>query len=250
MAPAREFQDHFSGHAVDYARFRPCYPAALFAWLAQVAPGHDLAWDCATGNGQAAVALAAHFAQVVATDASAQQIAQAEVHPRVRYAVAPADASDLTDGSADLVTVAQALHWFDLERFYTEVGRVLRPGGVLAVWSYGLFECLPAVDAQVCHLYGEIVGSYWPMERQLVEDGYRSLPFPFEELSAPGFSMTAEWSLAQVRGYLNTWSAVQRYRRDRGEDPLAAIDVPLRAAWGDAPVRVIRWPLHLRVGRA
>jgi len=250
MTTSHSFQDHFSGHAADYARFRPHYPPALFEWLAQIAPTRELAWDCATGSGQAAVALSERFAEVVATDASAEQVAQAEAHPGVRYAVAPAEASGLADASVDLVTVAQALHWFDLERFYAEVRRVLRSGGVLAVWSYGLFECFPAVDAVVRRLYSEIVGPCWPMERRLVEDGYRSLPYPFPELAAPAFAMDARWTLAQAVGYLNTWSAVRRYRKDVGQDPLSLIASELSAAWGDPAVeRSIRWPLHLRIGR-
>ncbi len=251
MTTHQPFQDHFSGHAADYARFRPHYPLALFEWLAQVAPARELAWDCATGNGQAAVALAAYFAEVHATDASAEQVAQAQPHPGVRYVVAPAEASGLADTTVDLVTVAQALHWFDLDRFYGEVRRVLKPAGVLAVWSYGLFECAPAVDAAVRRLYADIVGPYWPMERRLVEQGYQSLPFPFAELQVPAFAMEAQWTLAETAGYLNTWSAVQRYRNDRSEDPLQRVAADLASAWGDAErARTIRWPLHLRVGRA
>ena len=251
MKTPQSFQDHFSGHAADYARFRPHYPPELFAWLAELAPASELAWDCATGNGQAAVALSAHFAEVVATDASAEQVAQAEAHAGVRYAVAPAEESGLPEGSVDLVTVAQALHWFDLGRFYAEVRRVLRPSGILAVWSYGLFECSPAVDVLVRRLYADIVGPYWPMERRLVEEGYRSLPYPFPELAPPAFAMEARWTLAQTAGYLNTWSAVQRYRKDRAEDPLDLIAAELTAAWGDpAAAQRLRWPLQLRVGRA
>ncbi len=249
------FADHFSGHAGDYARYRPTYPPALFAYLADLCAGHDLAWDCATGSGQAALGLAAHFARVVATDASAAQIDQATPHPRVVYRVALAHESPLDDASADLVTVAQALHWFDPDSFYAEVRRVLKPEGVFAAWTYGLFHLAPddpvasAVDPLVEAFYRERVGPYWPPERRHVETGYRSLPFPFDEIDAPGFAMEARWTLGDVLGYLRTWSATQRYVQDRGRDPVAEAEPDFAAAWGDPSVRrTVQWPLRLRCG--
>jgi SAM-dependent methyltransferase len=244
------FKDHFSGHADDYTRYRPNYPAELFAWLAQRAPAHALAWDCATGNGQAALGLAAQFDAVIATDASPAQIATAHTHPRVRYAVAPAEDSGIAARSVDLIGVGQSLHWFDFPAFYAEAARVLRPGGVLAAWGYGLMQVSPAVDAAVWRLYEPIVGAYWPPERRYVEEQYRTLPFPLHEIAAPAFVMKADWTLAQLIGYLGTWSAVQRYRKDRGADPLALIADGLASAWGDAEARQrVRWPLFMRVGR-
>ncbi|WP_127475388.1 class I SAM-dependent methyltransferase [Sulfurivermis fontis] len=244
------FKDHFSGHAADYTRYRPGYPYALFAWLAQQAPGHERVWDCATGNGQAALGLAAHFDAVIATDASANQIAAATAHPRVRYAVAPAEASGIAAHSVDLITVGQALHWFDFPAFYAEAARVLKPGGVLAAWSYGLMQISPAVDAAVWRLYEPITGAYWPPERRYVEEQYHTLPFPLDEIAAPSFAMEAQWTLEQLLGYLGTWSAVQRYRKERGNDPLQLIADELAAAWGGADtVRRVVWPLSMRVGR-
>ena len=175
-----ETSNPFGAVAAHYAAFRPTYPAALFAWLAAESPGRTLAWDCATGSGQAALALAEHFEQVVATDVSAEQLAHAGRHPRVRYARAPAEASPLDDASADLVTVAQALQWFDLDAFFAEVDRVLRPGGLLAAWTYLLFETSPEVDAIILRYYRETLGPYWAWERRLVEEGYASVAFPFE----------------------------------------------------------------------
>jgi ubiquinone/menaquinone biosynthesis C-methylase UbiE len=243
------FKDHFSGHAGDYRRFRPDYPPELFVWLAQQAPAPQQAWDCATGSGQAACALAQHFAHVIATDASAQQIENAHACDKVSYAVASAEASGLEPDSIDLVTVAQALHWFDLPRFYAEATRVLRPGGLVAAWTYNLFRLDPEVDALVDRLYAETLGGYWPFERRLVEQGYRDLPFPFVPLASPVFHMTTQWSLEHLLGYLGTWSAVRRYREMRRADPVAAIASQLAAAWGDEPQREVRWPLALRVGR-
>lgn len=245
------FKDHFSGHADDYTRYRPSYPHAVFAWLAAQVPQHERAWDCATGNGQAAVGLAEFFADVVATDASDSQIAAAKPHARVRYAVAPAERSDLAARSLDLITVGQALHWFDFTAFYAEAARVLKPGGVLAAWSYGLMQITPAVDAAVWRLYEPIVGPYWPPERRYVEERYRSLPFPFREIAVPAFAMEALWTLEQLTGYLGTWSAVRRYRKEQGGDPLALIADELSAAWGDAETaRKVVWPMFMRVGRA
>ena len=244
------FKDYFSGHADEYTRYRPTYPTELFTWLGQRAPAHALAWDCATGSGQAALGLAAQFDAVTATDASPQQIATAHAHPRVRYAVAPAEDSGIAAGSVDLIAVGQALHWFDFSAFYAEAARVLRPGGVLAAWGYGLMQVCPAVDAAVWRLYGPIVGAYWPPERRYVEAQYRTLPFPLNAFAAPEFVMKADWTLAQLIGYLGTWSAVQRYRQELGADPLLLIADELASAWGDADARrCVRWPLFLRVGR-
>lgn len=244
------FPDHFSGQAGDYARFRPGYPAHLFAWLAGAAPGRERAWDCGTGSGQAARGLAEHFREVVATEPSAAQLAHAAPHPRVRYVRAVAESAPLRAASVDLVAVAQALHWFDLDRFYGEVRRVARPGALLAVWTYGLARVSPAVDGAVRHFYEAVVGPYWPPERRHVESGYRTLPFPFDELAPPPLESVHEWTLADLLGFLRSWSAVGRYRTARGEDPVAAATPALTAAWGDPSVpRPVRWPLALRTAR-
>jgi SAM-dependent methyltransferase len=246
----RAFKDHFSTGAREYARYRPTYPPALFEWLAGLCPARDLAWDCATGSGQAALGLAEHFERVIATDASDAQVEHAAPHPRVVYRVAPADASGLADRSVTLVTVAQALHWLDRPRFYAEVRRVTRPGGVLAVWTYNMLAIAPAIDALVGRFYRDTVGPWWAKDRALVEDGYRSIDFPFDELIAPTFSMRAEWTLADLEGYLRSWSAVQRYQAERGEDPVASLHAELAALWGEATERrTVRWPLACRAAR-
>lgn len=247
-----DFRDHFSGVAAGYARFRPGYPPALFAWLAERAPARDAAWDCATGSGQAAVGLAEHFARVVATDASGEQVAHARPHPRVEYRVAPAERSGLDPASVDLVTVAQALHWLDLPAFYREVRRVLRPGGLLAVWSYGNLS-LPdeRLDRILQAFYHDTLGPCWPPERRLVEEGYASLEFPFAEAAPPPFAMEADLTLADLGGYLRTWSAVKRYAEAHGTDPVEAVEAELRPTWGDpGRPRRVRWPLAIRAGYA
>lgn len=245
------FKDHFSRQAADYAKFRPQYPRALFAWIAAQAANHELAVDCATGSGQAAVGLTEFFRQVIALDASTKQIQSAQPHPRVEYRVATAEATGLPDNSCDAVTVAQALHWFELELFYAEMNRVLKPGGVLAVWAYNYLRLSPEVDAVLRRYHDEIVGPFWPPERKLVGHGYRDLPFPFEEISAPDFWIETTWTVAHLLGYLRTWSATQRYEAEKGSDPLALIENDLIARWGDPKAeRLGVWPLVVRLGRA
>jgi ubiquinone/menaquinone biosynthesis C-methylase UbiE len=242
------WKDHFSHASDDYRRWRPRYPAELFSWLAAQCAATDLAWDCATGNGQAAVELATCFGRVVGTDASTAQIAEAEPAAGVEYLVAPAEQSPLTDASADLVTVAQALHWFDVARFHAEVRRVLKPGGVIAEWGYGLALISPPIDVVVLEFYDVTVGPFWPPERALIESAYSTVPFPFERIAAPEFAMTACWSLDRFVSYIGTWSAVAGYRRAHGSDPVPALRDALAPHWGDGE-REIRWPLPLRVGR-
>jgi len=244
------FKDHFSAQANEYARYRPTYPAALFEWLAEIVPGRETAWDCATGNGQAAVALSAYFDDVVATDASKQQIANAHSRERVAYRVARSEESTLAANSCDLITVAQALHWFDHERFFAQCRRVAKPGAILACWCYNLLTISEKIDAIVNRLYFAVVGPYWPPERKLLEEHYQSISFPFEEVEAPSFQMTATWRLTELLGYLNTWSATQRFLHKNGTHPLEQIAPELRDAWGDEGMkRRVQWPLYLRAGR-
>jgi pimeloyl-ACP methyl ester carboxylesterase len=243
-------KDYFSGHADCYQASRPNYPPALFEYLASLCPRRELAWDCATGNGQAAVPLAGYFSTVLATDVSRKQVDQGRTFARVRYVVAAADRAPITTGSVDLVTVAQALHWFDLPKFYNEVARVARSGSIVAVWCYEMHSISPEIDRIVQKLYSDIVGPDWPPERRLVEEGYRTLPFPFEELAAPAFEMKQVWDLNRVLGYFASWSATQRYRARTGTDPLELIRPELAAAWGDPSLsRDVIWPLNLRIGR-
>ena len=244
------FQDHFSGHAASYAKFRPRYPENLFAELAKLCECRELAWDCGTGNGQAAVGLAEHFQKVTATDASPQQIGQAELHPRVAYHVGHEGASGLPDASVDLVTVAQALHWFDRPKFFNEVRRVLKPRGVIAVWCYGLHRLGDPWDAVLHRFYAETVGPFWPPERILVDEAYRSIDFPFPELPQPECVMQQDLSLDGLLQYLGTWSATKGFERKHGFSPLPIIERELLPFWKDRqqPRRVI-WPLHFRVGR-
>jgi SAM-dependent methyltransferase len=247
---AFNFEDHFSKQSEIYAQYRPQYPDEIYAYLASISSGLSLAWDCGTGNGQAAIGLAKHFDKVYATDASAEQISRAYPHEKVEYAVEPAEHVSLPSSSTDLVTVAVAIHWFNFDEFYREVKRVLKPNGILAAWTYNLTEITPEIDQLIQQLSNEILGDFWPQRIRLIEEGYQTLPFPFEEIDPPTFVMDVNWDLNQFAGYLNSWSATQRYRAEKGHHPLERIWPKLTTAWGDEnEPRLIRWPLHFRIGR-
>jgi SAM-dependent methyltransferase len=242
------FKDHFSKQAADYAKFRPRYPREMFEYLGSLAPSRKLAWDSGTGNGQAAVGLARVFDRVIATDASEKQISNARLHGRVEYRVVPAETSGIKAGTVNLIMVAQALHWFDLDRFYDEVRRVLKKNSVLAASAYNLLHIEPAIDEVVNRYYYDVVGPFWPPERKLVEN-FAELPFPFHELDPPEFEMTALWNLEHLMGYLRSWSSTQRFIAQTDGDPLEQISDELRTGWGDPQqTRKVRWPLTLRIG--
>jgi SAM-dependent methyltransferase len=252
LSDVASFKDHFSAQSEAYSRYRPGYPPALIEFVASCAPSRAVAVDCATGNGQAAVALADHFDAVVAVDASRAQIEKATRHPRVQYVCTPAERLPVATGSVALVAAAQAAHWFDFERFYAECRRVLVPDGVFAAWTYEKFRIDPEVDALVDTFYTQVVGPFWPPERRYVEEGYRTLPFPWREQPIPAFTLETRWDLDQVMGYLATWSAVQRYKEAHDHrDPLPALRSQLERVWPvDRDARLVAWPIHLRLGRA
>lgn len=246
-----KFEDHFSKQAATYAQYRPHYPTELYAYLAGQTPDHERAWDCATGSGQAARGLVDFYDQVIATDASAEQINRAEPHERIIYRVEPAENTGMASGSVDLVTVAVAVHWFDFDQFYQEVRRVLKPNGVIAVWTYALPQIKPDLDALIAHLDGEILAEYWPERLHYLHEHYETLPFPFERLPVPSFAIEADWNMGQLLGFLNSWSAVRRFEEKCGVHPLESVWEDFLAAWGDEiQMHHIRWPLYLLVGHA
>jgi SAM-dependent methyltransferase len=241
----------FTTVAREYASFRPGYPPELFAWLAGAVPALDAVWDCGCGSGQASVALAAHFRTVHATDVAAEQIAAAKPHPRVRYSVAPAERCGLPDASVDLVTVAQSLHWFDVDAFYAEARRVGRPGALLAVWNYPRPRFVDEqLDRVFFDFYDRVVGPYWPAGRRHIEANYTTLAYPFRELDHPAFGLELDWTFEQVIGYVSSWSATAQYRKAKGADPVPMLRESLGAVWpGAGATARVRIPLGLRVAR-
>lgn len=247
MPPA--YPDHFSATAAAYARFRPHYPDALFDWLGTISPARDRAWDCATGSGQAAAPLARRFRVVIASDASRAQLATADASA-LRRVAALAEVAPIRTSSLDLVTVAQALHWLALPRFFAEVARCLAPGGVVAVWTYSLCRIEPQIDAILQEFYDHTLAGCWPPERGMVESGYATLDLPFTPIASPAFAMSEEWNLDALLGYVSTWSAVRQYRARRETDPMPGLRDRLLSCWGNAgSVRQIRWPLSVRAAR-
>ncbi len=243
------FIDQFSELAGEYSRYRPGYPQALFEYLASLAPDKDLAWDCGTGNGQAALALARFFRRVIATDGSREQIANAFPHPKVDYRVETAESTSIDRGSVDLVTVGTAAHWFDFDHFYAEVRRVCKPRALLAVWGYHLPRTAPGVDCLLERYYRETLDGYWDERLRYLDERYQTLPFPFEELQPPEIDMLVDWDLNMLIGFLASWSATPKFITANGVHPLELVIDELRVAWGvDDRVRRLRFPMHMRVG--
>jgi len=242
------FKDHFSEGTQEYATFRPTYPAALFEYLSGISPEKKIAWDCATGNGQCAYELSKYFSLVLATDASSSQIEQAKKQKNIAYSVSVAERSSIETGSVDLVAVAQALHWFDQEKFFSEVKRVLKPKGVLAVWSYNLLKIRSDLDEVINHFYKETLEAYWQPERIMVEQGYAQIQFPFKQTETPEFVMKQEWNCSQLLGYLGTWSAVKKYKQENGVDPVTELSEAITVLWSDPEEKLkVEWPLNIRV---
>ena len=255
-------KDLFSAQSKEYASSRPTYPRGLFEFIVGLVDEKNLAWDCATGNGQAAVVLAEYFKEVVASDISARQLENAQQKSNFAYNLFPAENTPLEDNSVDLITIAQALLWFDFERFYSEARRVLIKrnegktggGGIIAAWAYGLHTISPAVDMITYKLYEDILGDkYWPAERKYVEDRYQTIPFPFEQIPAPEFQIQLSWNLPELVNYFRSWSSVQRFIEKNKYDPVSEICNSLEYAWGGrnkvGEKRKVVWPLYLKVGK-
>ena len=244
------FRDYFSSQSKEYAQHRPHYPEAMFDYLASLAPSTILAWDCGTGNGQAALALVERFQRVTATDASAAQIENAFPHKRIEYRVEPSENTTLLSNSVDLITVGTAVHWFEFEAFYKEVRRVSKPAGILAVWTYAFPVIEPEIDRWLEHFYWETLSGFWPERIHYLEERYETLPFPFGEIEPPEFEMQATWELGNMVGFLASWSAVRKLFETQGEP---AFDEPvkeLERIWKKGTrKREIRWPLYFRIGK-
>ena len=241
------YKNYFSHASENYAKYRPHYPPELVRYLTDLCHDKEQAWDAGCGNGQLSLLLAQHMKHVLATDASKNQIIKATLLPNIEYVVSPAEICPLKDKSVSLVTVAQAAHWFDLPAFYKEVRRVLKPGGILALISYGNCTISPDIDNSVHRIYEDLFGKYWPPERKLVEDGYRDILFDFNVLPVETFEMKELWSFEQFLGYIKTWSAFHLYTQDQKLESLISALQNLEDAWSDTK-HWVRWPLTLKVG--
>jgi ubiquinone/menaquinone biosynthesis C-methylase UbiE len=239
-------KDRFSGYAAQYATFRPHYPKALFDFIFQHVKSFDLAWDAGTGNGQAAAVLATRFRKVYATDISQKQLDNAVLVSNVEYA-AEGETVRLPDRSVDLITVAQAIHWFDREKFYIEVSRVSRKGAIISAWGYGLLSISEAIDPLIVRFYKDVVGPYWDSERRLIDEHYRTIEFPFKEIQNPGFQLTTKWTLDQLEGYISTWSSVQQFIRKNGYSPVPEWIEKVKTHWSHNFLRVT-FRVFARVG--
>lgn len=242
-------KDNFSAHADRYAQYRPTYPPALVAYMGQLPSEQWRLWDCGTGNGQLALPLTAHFAEVYATDISAAQLAQAPSHPRIRYSQQAAETADFPDHFFDLIVVGQAVHWFDFDRFYAQVRRMLKPEGYLVLTGYGVPQFPAALQPAFQSFYSATIGPYWDTERHYIDEGYQTLPFPFLEINAPTFAQHFDWSWAHLSGYLGTWSAVKHFERANGYTPVPDLIATLHSLWPTATSIPVTFPTLLRVGQ-
>ncbi|MBI4793545.1 MAG: class I SAM-dependent methyltransferase [Deltaproteobacteria bacterium] len=242
------FKDHFSFNSENYKKYRPEYPPELFTYLASISPANEMAWDCATGTGQTAKGLVPFFKTVVASDPSRSQIDKAEMIDGIKYVVATAENSNLEGEIIDIITVSQALHWFQISDFFREADRVLKPNGILAVWSYNLLSVTPVIDGIISDFYRKTLGKYWPAERKLVETGYAGIDFPFQEVIPPNFVMKAEWNLPELMGYISTWSAVKEFQAANTVSPVGNLYEKVGQHWGDPGRKMsINWPLTLKI---
>jgi SAM-dependent methyltransferase len=242
-------RDYFSDHSKIYAAFRPTYPDELYQFILKHVRHRDCAWDCATGNGQAARHLSRYFKTVFATDISRQQLDQAPEDPNILYSISAAEQTGFADKQFDLITVAQALHWFEVESFYKEARRTSKDHGLLAVWGYALLSVSPEIDRRFLDFYHGTVGPYWDYARTLVENEYRSIPFPFEQIESPPFELVATWGIEQLGGYLTSWSATREFIRQNGHDPVPAFLETIEPYWQKHAVKKITFPLFLKLGR-
>ena len=242
-------KDNFSMQSDQYAMYRPRYPSDFFDYLNCLISNKETAWDCGTGNGQVAYELAKAFDRVFATDISQSQIDNALQADNILYSVQPAEATDFDNGKFDLIVVAQAIHWFDFDQFYTEVNRTAKDNGLLCVVGYGRLKISQQIDNVITDFYHRVIGPYWDNERKYIDEHYTTIPFPFDEIRTPNFVNRQLWTLEQLIGYLNTWSAVKHFIERNNDNPVDKLPKDIAQLWGDEQVKEVRFPLLLRVGR-
>jgi len=243
-------KDNFSNQAEQYAGFRPYYPKALYDFVFSHIKNFNTALDVATGNGQAASVLAEHFTKVFATDISQKQLDKAIQKENIIYSIEAAEKFSFQNDYFDLITVAQAIHWFDFDKFYAEVKRTLKDDGLMVVIGYGLIRINNEVNAVIDHFYTNVIGSYWDKERKHVDEEYRTIPFPFIEIESPKLFIEYEWTLDHFVNYLGTWSAVQHFIKEHNSNPIDCdIMQSLQLVWDATEKKKISFPLFIKAGR-
>jgi ubiquinone/menaquinone biosynthesis C-methylase UbiE len=244
-----DFKDHYSDFAKTYAKGRLQYPPELFRFLASLTQEHLLAWDCGTGNGQAALGLTGYYDRIIATDPSNNQIGNCTPHSKIEFRVEAAEKPSLAPASVDLLTVGIALHWFHFDAFYPTAKQILKKNGVFAAWAYFLPDITPEIDELLRSFTETTLGEFWKPEIRLIHEEYKTIPFPFKEIEAPRFTIEKEMSLKQFEEHMYTWSAVQFYMQKKNADPVKMILNELTGLWGEGSARQLSWKMPLRVGR-
>jgi ubiquinone/menaquinone biosynthesis C-methylase UbiE len=244
-----KMKDLFSWDSKQYAKFRPTYPANLYQFVFQRIKENKMAWDCGTGNGQVAQVLASHFEHVFATDISQKQLNEAVQLPNIQYLCCDEKQTPLVSNSIDLITVGQAMHWFEVDKFYEEVYRVAKKGAIIATWGYSLLQISPPIDKLIYLFYKEKIGSFWDAERKHVDEAYQNLPFPFEKIEIPNFQMQFSWNLYELEGYLHTWSSVGKFVRKEGYNPVHELVSSLKPFWEGNEEKMIVFPIFAKLGR-
>jgi ubiquinone/menaquinone biosynthesis C-methylase UbiE len=240
----------YSPYAKKYAQSRPRYPDELFKYLVSLVEQHMVAWDCATGSGQAALSLVNYFKKVIATDISSEQISNAVRHNRIEYRVCQAEKSGISNNSVNLITVASAVHWFDLNNFYREVQRVITPGGILAVWTYHVGYVEPPFDKLFLNFYNQILAPYFSKGAKLVDKKYSTISLPGKQIKVKDFFVSAKWNLSNMLNFIESWSGTQHYKKEKGENPVDLIYPELKQLWGESEkINTIRWPLFIKISR-
>lgn len=240
----------YSPYARQYAQSRPGYPEELFKYLASLVDSHSIAWDCATGSGQAALSLVKYFDKVIATDVSSEQIKNAAEHSRIEYRVCPSENSGIPDRSVNLITAASAVHWFNLPEFYREVTRVMAPEGVIAVWTYHVGYIEPPFDELFLRFYQDILSPYFSEGARLVDNRYADIILPGNHLESKNFFVSVKWKIADMFNFIESWSGTQEYRKRKGENPVSLIEMDLRKLWGNPDqIHTLRWPLFIKIAR-
>ena len=242
-----DLKDNFSSRSQDYSKFRPKYPEEAYAFIRSKLTGFETAWDCGTGNGQVAGKLAEFFERVEATDISENQLKNAVKKENINYSLQRAENTDFQANSFDLIISAQAVHWFNFDDFFREVERCLKPQGLIVLMGYGLFQSNSETNAVIQNFYNEIIGPFWDEERRYLEEEYRTIPFPFQEIKVPEFQQKYLWDIEHLLGYLRTWSAVKHYEKSKKKDPVAIIEADLKRAFGNR--NEVKFPIFLRMGK-